>query len=406
MQIAFLIWFVLLGMIGLVWLSRHVAIGRARHTERVLSSTTYDNPPDDAPRISVLVAAKDEEKNIATCVESFLSQNYPDFELIVINDRSTDHTGEILADLERKHPDRLRVLTITTLRDGWFGKNNAMREGVEASTGQWLLFADADCTQTSPRTLAVAMQECHKQGTDFLSILPVLITKSFWERIIQPVCAGIMMIWFRPEKVNNPNKSASYANGAFMLMKRTVYDAIGGHEVVKTEVNEDMHMARITKEKGLRLQVIQNDDLYTTHMYSSLTGAWRGWSRIFYGCLGTFRRLTVALVILTLFSLVPWISLLIAGIVALASERGDVAGWWGWLLFCSAIVVLLEQSVIARFYRLVRMPVAYSLGYFLGALLTWGMLLNALFKLGGATTTTWRGTTYRSNQLESTKSQL
>ncbi len=394
------VWLALLGVIGLVWLSRHWELARVGRTERVLTSTSHPGEPAPAPRVSVLVAAKDEEANIAACVRSFLAQDYPDFELIVANDRSTDRTGAILHELEREHPDRLRVVTISALRDGWFGKNNAMREGVAVSTGEWLCFADADCLQTSRRTLGVAVRECQNQGTEFLSVLPVLITKSFWERIIQPVCAGIMMLWFRPEKVNDPRCGEAYANGAFMLMQRRVYDALGGHEAVKTEINEDIHLARLAKRNGFRLQVIRNADLYTTHMYASLAAAWRGWSRIFYGCLGTFRKLFVALAVLTLLSLGPWISLIAAALGVHGSSDGPAARWWSWLLIVSAVVVVLEQSVVARFYRLVRMPVTYSVGYVLGALITWAMLVNALLKLGGTTTTTWRGTTYRADKLE------
>ncbi|MCP4592009.1 MAG: glycosyltransferase [bacterium] len=401
MSSALIVWVVLLSVVGLVWLTRHAEISRARRTERVLSSRAHPGPLADPPRISVLVAAKDEEANIAACVQSLLDQDYPDYELIVIDDRSTDRTGEVLQQFQEAHPQRMRALTVTQLRDGWFGKNNAMREGIAASTGQWLCFADADCTQTSRRTLTVAMQECLAEKTDFLSILPVLITRSFWERIIQPVCAAIMMIWFRPEKVNNPASSAAYANGAFMLMTRQAYDSIGGHDAVKSEVNEDIHMARLAKQQGLRLQVIQNDDLYTTHMYASLGAAWRGWSRIFYGCLGTFRRLIAALVVLTTFSLFPWISLVVTALgYFLGADQSS--GSWGWMVLGSGLVVALEQSVIARFYGIVRMPVAYSLGYPLGAAITWGMLVAATLKLGGTTTTTWRGTTYRAHTLEST----
>ena len=400
MPIVFIAWLVLLVLIGLVWLSRHAQIAQARRAERALSSTTYTAPPPEAPRISVLVAAKDEEKNIAACVESFLTQDYQDFELIVINDRSEDRTGPILGEIQRRHPDRMRVVSITSLRDGWFGKNNAMHEGVAASTGEWLCFADADCTQTSRKTLSAAVQECRHQGTDFLSILPVLITKSFWERIIQPVCAAIMMIWFRPRKVNDPRSSAAYANGAFMLMRRDVYDAIGGHNAVRAEMNEDIHLARIAKQGGFRLQVIQNDDLYTTHMYSSLAAAWRGWSRIFYGCLGTFRRLFIALAVLSVLSLGPWVSWFAAAAGVWRSDADESAQWWRWVLIVATIAVLLEQSVMARFYKLVRMPVVYSFGYLLGAILTWGMLVSAISKLAGAAIT-WRGTTYRADRLAS-----
>ena len=118
LQTMFVVWLVLLGFIGLVWSSRHLAITRARRRERVLSAGTYADSPAETPCISVLVAAKDEEENIAACVQSFLEQDYPDFELIVINDRSKDRTGEILRGFQEKHPHRLRAITITSLHDG------------------------------------------------------------------------------------------------------------------------------------------------------------------------------------------------------------------------------------------------------------------------------------------------
>ena len=191
-----------------------------------------------------------------------------------------------------------------------------------------------------------------------------------------------------------------------MLVKRSVYDALGGHEAVRTEVNEDMHLARVTKERGFRLQVIQNDDLYTTRMYSSFAAAWKGWSRIFYGCLGSFRRLFVALLVLTVFSILPWLSLLIGvGAWLIDASTGAANPVWPLLTAVSGVAVALEQSVMARFYGLVRMPVAYSCAYLLGALVTWGILVKATLKLGGATTTTWRGTTYRADKLELTRNE-
>ena len=391
-------WLVLLGLISLVWATRHLAISRAKAEQRALCSASYPGPPEPAPPVSVLVAAKDEEENIEACVVSFLEQDYPDFELIVIDDRSTDGTPTILGRLQSRFGDRLKVLTIKHLREGWFGKNNAMREGVAAAAGQWLCFTDADCRQTSPATLAMAMSEAAANGADFLSVLPVLETGSFWERIIQPVCAAVMVYWFHPDRVNDPRHPAAYANGAFMLIKREVYQAVGGHERVRTEVNEDMHLARIAKGRGFSLQVILQKDLYVTRMYTSLGQIWRGWSRIFYGCLGSFRRIAVALVVLTTFSILPWASLA-GSLIGLLCAPADAAGPWWLILPAAAGTVALQQSVMARFYRLSRSEPRWSALYIVGALFCCGTLINAMLKLGGATQVTWRGTTYRGKRL-------
>jgi glycosyltransferase involved in cell wall biosynthesis len=303
----------------------------------------YDGPPADPPRLSVLVAAKDEEENIESCVRSMLSQDYPNFQLIAINDRSTDRTGQIL-DRVAAEDKRLIPVHVKELREGWFGKNNAMREGYARADGEWLCFIDADCRQTSTRTLTVAVRYAMENDVDFLSVLPRLETQSVWEQIIQPACGGLMVFWFNPSKVNDPAHPTAYANGAFMLMKRATYEAIGGHEPFKTEVNEDMHMARATKQAGHRLKVVQNLDLYVTRMYTNFKAIWRGWSRIFYGCFETFRRLRITLFVMLFSGLLPWYSAA-AGWIVVGHRGWDAAGPWRWIALLATAAVLCQQSV-------------------------------------------------------------
>ena len=327
-------WCVVLALIALIWASRHLEISRAWREQIPLSETAYPGPPKTPPLISVLIAAKDEEANIEPAVRTMLDQDYPNFELIVINDRSTDRTPEILECIRAEQPEgRMKVIHITELREGWFGKNNAMREGLEHARGEWFCFGDADCKQVSRRTLSMAVRHAIEWNIDFLSVLPRLETESFWERIIQPVCGAVMIFWFHPKLVNNPSHPAAYANGAFMLMKRSCYEAIGGHEVVKTQVNEDMHMARLAKEHGQRLVVVQGDGLYTVRMYSRWRDIWRGWSRIFYGCFGTFRRLRVSLLLLLFTNIVPYGSFLTALLVTLLKTGPINAGGTGYWRF-------------------------------------------------------------------------
>lgn len=387
------VWFWVTAVVALVWLRRHIDLllaGRDRDLateDRSLDAPGHASAAEPLPRLSMLVAGKDEEANIGRCVEGLLRQDYPNLQVIAINDRSTDRTGEIIDGIARRDP-RLTALHVKELREGWFGKNNAMRLGVEHADGELLCFTDADCTFDSPRLLSAAVRLMHRDRIDFLSVLPLLEANSFWERVVQPVAGGIMVVWFPPQRVNNPRSAVAYANGAFMLMPRRTYDALGGHEPVKATLNEDMHLARLTKKAGLKLRVIRSGGMYRVRMYTGFRQIWRGWSRIFFGCFGTFPKLLGSVLMLTIFSLSPWLSVLSAGAAWFSGvgEAGPIAA-------IAALAVTAQQSVLWRFYSLSGVPSPWALTYPLGAIICLGMTLSAMTRLGGSSTT-WRGTTY------------
>lgn len=377
------IWFWFTCLVGLVWLKRHLDLNSGRN-EPVLHPDEPGVDDTELPPLSMLVAAKDEEDNIGRCLEGLLAQDYPRLQIAVINDRSDDRTGEIIDEFAARDT-RVTAVHVTDLPPGWFGKNNAMRAGVERASGDWLCFSDADCTYDSPHLLTAATRFALREQVDFLSVLPRLEAGTFWERVVQPVAGAIMVFWFPPQKVNSRRSARAYANGAFMLMPRRTYDAIGGHEPVKATLNEDMHMARRVKAAGLRLQVIRGGDLYRVRMYTGLKAIWRGWSRIFYGCFGTFPRLLVSFLMLSMFSLSPYATLLAAPLAG--------AGW-PWLAAAAAFAILGQQSVLWRFYAVTGNRPPWALSYPLGAALCLGMTLNAMRRLAGGVTT-WRGTTYQ-----------
>ena len=316
----------------------------------------------------------------------------------MVDDRSRDRTPIILRELEAKAASRLRVVTVTTLCEGWFGKNNAMREGASTSRGDWLLFTDADCRQQSPRSLSMAMREALAHEADFLCITPILEAPTVWERIIQPVCALTLMLWFLPHRVNKPHRKTAYANGAFMLLRRSCYDAIGGHDRVRNEVNEDVQMARLTKGMGLRLRVVETDDLYVTRMYDRFASAWRGWSRIFYGCIQSTGKLLISASMLLFLSIAPWCCLAIA-IAGWASSEVGAAGRWTWAVLAWSAVVVIEQVMMWRVYRLIWVKPIWSLAHAAGSVVVLGMLFSAMLKAIGLTGLTWRGTTYHGQRL-------
>lgn len=387
---AFSIWLLLGGFIGLLWFARLIAVEFALRSRCILRESSYSSSPRILPRLSMVLAGKDEESNIEACVRSLLDQDYPDFELIVIDDRSTDRTPQILQKLSSEFPERLKVIRVSSLPAGWFGKHNAVRVGMQHATGDWLFFSDADCRQTSKRSLSLAMAEALHHKTDFLSVLPILERHAIWERVLQPICAVILMVWFRPSRVNDPRTPTAYANGAFMLMSRTCYNAIGGHEAVRDRINEDIPMAARAKQRGMRLRVVENEGLYVARMYDTPLTAFRGWSRIFYGSLEKPGRIALALSLVFVAGVVPWLSLLTALTAWIATGN---APWLTACLVWGGVVALL-QIVTARLYSAVGYGLGWSLSYLIGAVVCAAILFSALLKSLRITRTTWRQTTY------------
>ena len=380
-----------IAMTGLVWTSRHLMVNKERRTGFMLTEDYLAGPVKNPEMISMMVAAKDEEACIGACVSSLLKQDYPNFEVIVCNDRSTDRTRQIVEDIARTD-SRLRLINIESLPDGWFGKNNAMQTGIKTARGSYICMTDADCRFLSPRMLSVAMQYARQTGSDLLSVLPVLEMKGFWENVVQPVCSGVMMIWFHPDKVNDPAQPHAYANGAFMLMKRSAYEKIGTHAATKDLLNEDMAIAALTKRHGLRLTVVRNSGLYLVRMYTSLEGIIKGWSRIFLGTFGTLRRLTISLTVLVVMGLLPYAAA-IAGL-SVAASGSSSGGLWPAIGIVGLAVAAMQISVIYRFYRLIgaRKDLAWS--YPLGCLVAiWAVILS-LTKLRKGAKVVWRSTSY------------
>ncbi len=367
--------------VAAIWLKRHIDIARGRR-EPVLRPDEPGPPGEALPMISVLVAAKDEQDNIERCIRGLLAQQYPDFEVIAIDDRSSDRTPDILDTLAAEDR-RLRVIRIDHLPPGWFGKNHAMHTGVRQARGAWLVFTDADCTFDSPNLLIAAVRLALREAVRFVSVLPRLEADSFWEKVVQPVAGAIMVFWFPPPKVNDPASPVGYANGAFMLLRRDAYARIGGHAAFPAVLNEDIHFARRAKQLGVRLRVIRGGDLYRVRMYVGFGQVWRGWSRIFYGCLQTPARLLASVGMLAVFSVGPWTTLLAA---ALSGQ--------GQLTAAAAAAILAQQSVLWRFYGLTGSRPVWALTYPLGALICLLITLDSIRRLFGAATT-WRGTAYR-----------
>jgi chlorobactene glucosyltransferase len=264
-------------------------------------------PPSEAPLISVCVPARNEERNIRACVESILAQDYPNFEVIVLDDRSTDATPAILGSLAARN-DKLKILHGSDLPKDWAGKPHALFQACTEARGEWLCFVDAD-TFLSPNTLSACYVKAIETKADMFTIMTFQVLGSFWEKVVMPIVMTALSVGFSPRKVNDPNSKDAIANGQFILIKRSVYDAIDGHESVKDQIVEDKAISEQVKWNGYRLIVANGYSVARTRMYTSLPEMWEGWIKNIYlglrdrpslmllGAFGAFLALVAALIL-------------------------------------------------------------------------------------------------------------
>jgi chlorobactene glucosyltransferase len=341
------------------------------------------------PLISVIVPARNEARNIERCVSALLAQTYRNFEVIVLDDRSTDDTGAILARLAASQP-RLRVVLGEPLPAGWAGKPHALSQGVAAARGEWLCFVDAD-TFVRPEALAATYATAQVYQADMFSMLTGQTLGTFWEKVVMPVVLSGLAFGFPPERVNDPKRPEAVANGQYILIKRKVYEAVGGHSALRASLVEDKALAETVKRAGYRLVLADGQALAETRMYTSLPELWEGWTKnmflglqdrpwlLFFGALSS---LAGALALPT------W---LLAGLVWLA-RGGGLPAW----------VVLAEAAVVwavviyarARVAQQLKISAWYAISLPLGAGIFAAMMATSTLRVLTGKGVVWKGRTY------------
>ena len=254
--------------------------------------------------VTAIVPARNEEAVIAACVESLACQ--PEIgEILVVNDQSTDGTANVIRDLMNKFP-HLRLLESDKLPDGWVGKNHALWIGVQQAKGTWLLFTDADA-EHQPNSAARALQIAREQEAVLISFSPEQITENWYEKALIPYIYLRLAKHFSYEKVNDPKSRAAAANGQFLMIRRDIYDAIGGHASVAGEVLEDVAFAVRAKSAGHRIWFGSGKGIVRMRMYRSFGAMWQGWKKNLYRLMGG----TPWAVIREMESSLPWIPFLL-----------------------------------------------------------------------------------------------
>jgi chlorobactene glucosyltransferase len=246
---------------------------------RVREGLAQAAPPEGWPLVSIVVPAHNEERVIADCVASLLASDYPKLEVVVVLDRCTDRSRELLRAFTERDA-RLRIIENDACPPDWAGKCNAARVGAEAASGQYLLFTDAD-VRFDPALVRAAVGLQRREGHAMLSLLPRVIATTWTDRIVQPIASLALMMMYPIDKVNRAYRRRPFANGQFMLFDREVYERIGGHAATKNELLEDIAFARLVDASGARVGLAFAVDMLEVRMYPSYAALRDGWKRIF-----------------------------------------------------------------------------------------------------------------------------
>ena len=366
---------VLLWLIGLIW------------THRCLKGQTSlkFNPQiktGDQTLVSILVPARNEaERILERSISSMLKQTYANYELIVLNDRSTDNTNEILEDLKLRHPQSaIRNQTGVEPTKDWLGKPHALEQAFKSARGEWILTTDADII-FAPETIQTVVNYAEEKDFDALTLIPKQIYGSFWETLFMPVFGWFCVLAMPIHRVNDPNRKETMGVGNFFMFRREVLEKIGGFESVKSEVAEDLKLAEIIKERGFKLRIDYASDLIETRMYAGFAEIWQGFTKnLFSGMKFSITKTLFGAISILLFGVLPIFASLISLIF------GQTA-----LFIPLFLVYVLQVLIFVLIRREWKSNILYAFLTPVGLLMFLAILANSTLKILSGKGVTWKG---------------
>jgi chlorobactene glucosyltransferase len=307
-------------------------------------SVRRDLKPALEPPLSVLLPARNEERNIGTCLATLVEQDYSDFEILVLDDNSDDGTAEIVEEWTRIDP-RIRLIRGKQLPPGWTGKSYACHQLSEHARGHYLLFIDADTVHLR-QSFTAAMHAMEENLADLLTVIPLQVMGTFWERVILPLLhfTTFAFLPFPLVRLTRSPKLAM-ANGQFMLFRRGPYEEIGGHAAVRSALVEDVWLSRLIKERGFALRIMGGEEIVSCRMYSSLREIWDGFSKnLFPGFRYSVPGILAVIVFNIATSILPFLFLAAGMAMSLTGEP-----WYALVAAQTSLLLLIRLLLSVRF---------------------------------------------------------
>ena len=376
-------WTGVFALVALSWIVSGIRAARG-----VAGLPRLDDAPlladDECPRISILVAARNEAAKMREALNTLLTQEYPNYEVVAVNDRSSDSTGEILEEFAARHR-HLRVIHLQQLPPGWLGKPFALATAHAKSTGEWLVFTDAD-VRFAPDLLRRTVSMALDKGWDHQTVVPLADLEGFWEKTAVSYWLGTFVFQTKIWQVSNPNSRAYVGAGAFQLVRRAAYEAVGTHRRLAMEVVEDVKLGKLMKLGGFSSGVTLGQQRLRIRWTSGLGEFVSNLTKnMFAACRFSLGYVLLVLILLLIHAVLPVGAIVLAsGMPRLMAAIGILAG----------VVAHMSNGV-----RLTHASPFYSLTFPLGAILLMYVLLRSMvvtFRQGGIV---WRQTFYPLEEL-------
>ncbi len=375
-------WTALFGTIAAIWIVQSVRAIRGMLHVPYLEQTAPVSD-SEASAISIILAARDEADKLREALATLLAQDYPRYEVVAVNDRSHDATGDILREFSRTS-NRLKVITIAELPPGWLGKPHALTRGTQQASGEWLVFTDAD-VQFAPDVLRRAMRMATDRKWDHLALFSGFDLNGFWEiATITFFCLGFIF-GNEPWLASNPRSGRYVGIGAFQLLRRSVYDAVGGHGALAMEVVEDMKLGKLVKRGGFISGLGIATESIRLRWYSGAGNIVRGLTKNMFAATGFSLSLALGGILLTLvMSVLPFVGVVLAS---------------GWARIFAGLAACVALAVHAGVAKRAKVSLWYGLTHPLGASLFAYIIARSTVVTLARGGIVWRGTFYPLKEL-------
>ena len=348
------------------------------------------------PKVSVILPARNEEKYIQKCLKTLIEQDYSNYEIVVINDSSSDKTGELIENFSLANSKVIHI-NAEPKPDGWTGKNWACYQGYLKSTGEFLLFTDAD-TIHSFTSISLAVTYLLAEGLDALTAIPKILATDFWTKITLPILWTLSLAKYSALNANNPNSKVGYFFGSFFIITRKTYEAIGTHKAVRKEIVEDGALGRKVKEQCFKLNVVHGKDHIQAVWARDPSTLWHGLRRLMISLYKREKINAYLMVIATfLLLLLPLIVLPFSISMVLQQENITVSttNLSLVLLFLTitSMLLLIITSIFELKYSILQ-NLVYSLGFPLACSFVFIAFLTSIINSGSKDTVNWKERTY------------
>lgn len=348
----------------------------------------FENTSKDTPKVSIILPARNEQDYIERCLDSLIKQDYGNYEIIVIDDSSDDNTGKIIAEYAKEN-SKIIPVTAKPKPEGWMGKNWACMEGFRKSSGELLLFTDAD-TKHSKNVVSLAVAHLQSTNLDALSTIPKLLTFDFWTNVTLPMISTFLHTRFSALNVNNPTKKTGYFFGSFFILKKKTYEDVGMHEGVKHEIIEDGALGKKVKEQGHKMKLVRGEHLIEAVWARDGATLWNALKRLMIPLYLQSSKIAIAIFFAITFLLFIPFPIFVTSLI-IPSET--ISTKIVCILSALASILIYTGAVIEIKVGL-KLKLVYALFAPIGSLIVVLGFLSGLLQAKNASSVTWRGRSY------------